>query len=73
MDVFDDFLFVVVLVEGAVCLAAAYAVALLALYGLHDRLPLHLVIFGVAAVVLVLTAAVGDTYRARHHRHRSSD
>ena len=71
MSLVDDLLFILVVIEGSVCLAAAYAVTLLALYGFHDRLPMHLIIFAVAAGLLVLTAAVADGFRARHQRHQS--
>jgi hypothetical protein len=73
MRVLDDLLFVLVVLEGSACLAAAYAVTLLAAYGFHDRLPLHLGLFAVSAGVLVLTAAVADGCRARCQRHHSSD
>jgi hypothetical protein len=73
MHVRDDLLFVLVVLEGSVCLAAAYAVALLALYGFHDRLPFHLGVFGASAAVLVLTAALADVFRQRRQRHHSSD
>ncbi|HLH21656.1 MAG TPA: hypothetical protein VK066_03990 [Chloroflexota bacterium] len=69
----DDLLFVLVVLEGAVCLAAAYMVMLLAASGFHDRLPLHLMVFAGSAGALVVTAAVADGcrgYRQRHHsRH----
>ena len=71
MGVLDDVLFVLVVLEGSVCLAAAYAVTLLAVYGLHDRLPLHLAVFAASAGVLLLTAAVADAYRSRRQRHQS--
>ena len=73
MAVLDDVLFVLVVLEGSVCLAAAYAVTLLAVFGFHDRLPLHLGVFAASAAVLVLTAALADGFRARRQRHRSSD
>ena len=71
--VVDDLLFVIVVLEGSVCLATAYAVMLLALFGLHDRLPLHLSLFGASAGVLVLTAALADALRVRRQRQHPSD
>ena len=71
MSALDDLLFVLVVLEGSVCLGAAYAITLLALSGFHDRLPLHLGVFAVAAGVLVLTAAVADGFRTRRHHHQS--
>lgn len=73
MKVLDDLLFVLVVLEGSVCLGAAYAITLLALYGFHDRLPLHLGIFGASAGALLLTAALADGFRGRCQRHHSSD
>jgi hypothetical protein len=73
MRVVDDLFFVLVVLEGSVCLAAAYAIMLLALYGFFDRLPWHLGVFGASAGVLVLTAGLADIFRGRRQRHRSSD
>jgi hypothetical protein len=69
----EDLLFVLILLEGSVCLAAAYAIALLALYGFYDRLPLHLGVFGGSAAVLLLTSAVADGLRGRRQRQHPSD
>ncbi|HZR99393.1 MAG TPA: hypothetical protein VFE37_11835 [Chloroflexota bacterium] len=71
MTVLDDLLFVLVLLEGSVCLGAAYAILLLAAAGFHDRLPLHLGVFAVAAAALVLTAALADGFRTHHQRRQS--
>jgi hypothetical protein len=70
MDPLDELLFVLTLVEGAACLAFAFMAVLVAPYSLHDqRLIAHLAMFGIAALALLMTAALGDCYhRARHHR-----
>ncbi|HEY7063006.1 MAG TPA: hypothetical protein VII06_16125 [Chloroflexota bacterium] len=71
MSVLDEVLFVLVVLEGSVCLAAAYTVTLLAVYGLHDRLPPHLAVFAASAGILLLTAGVADGFRTRRQRHQS--
>lgn len=72
MDPVDDLLFVLTLLESAVCLAFAFMLVLLAPYGAGSaRLMTHVGMFGVAALTLVVTAAVGDGYhRLRHSRSK---
>ena len=72
MDSWDDLLWVLTVLEGAVCLVGVYIVVLLAPYGVHHlRLPLTL--FAGAACALLVTAAIADVYhgiQGHHRRHR---
>ena len=72
MNPLEDFLFALLLLEGAVCLACAYMVLLVSPLGIaHDHVITQLSIFVGAALLLVLTAAAADGYRTirRHHSH----
>jgi hypothetical protein len=71
VDPFDDLLFVLTLLESAVCLACAFTIVLLIPYGGdYARLTPHVGLFAGAALMLLMTAAVGDGYH-RLRRHRS--
>ena len=56
-----DALFILVLLEAFACLTSAYSVVLIVVFGApHYRLGEQFGIFGVTAVVLLLTTAIAD-------------
>jgi hypothetical protein len=70
MDSLEEFLFALVILEGAVCLACAYMVLLVSPLGIHHYYMItHLSLFVGAALLLVLTTAVADCYRLLRRRH----